>query len=108
MIAIPPSIVDSWPAPAANPETRGPALPIVVLTFYTLAGIVVSGVTIAVLLSKWEYLLDRTDMHGIYCHRCIVRLACWPLSPSLFSVRRRLWRECHFLPSIDVSYSISI
>jgi hypothetical protein len=40
MIAIPPSVVESWPAPAANPETRGPALPIIVLTFYTLASIV--------------------------------------------------------------------
>ncbi|KAL2851397.1 hypothetical protein BJX68DRAFT_72168 [Aspergillus pseudodeflectus] len=87
MIAIPPSVVDNWPAPAANPETRGPALPIIVLTFYTLASIVLclrfyakirishsvcaedalvglamlptTGVTIAVLLSKWEYLLDR-------------------------------------------------
>ncbi|KAF7622594.1 hypothetical protein F9C07_2224025 [Aspergillus flavus] len=87
MISIPPNIVDSWPAPAANPETRGPTLPIIVFTFYTLAGIVLclrfyakirishaicaedtlvglamlptTGVTIAVLLSKWEYLLDR-------------------------------------------------
>lgn len=38
MIEIPPHIVAEWPAPNyAHPETKGPALPTVVLLFYVLA-----------------------------------------------------------------------
>lgn len=38
MIEIPPSVVISWPTPDyEHPETKGPALVIIVLVFYTLA-----------------------------------------------------------------------
>ncbi|KAE8135958.1 hypothetical protein BDV38DRAFT_272437 [Aspergillus pseudotamarii] len=88
MIEIPPEIVAGWPAPNyANPETKGPALPTIVLLFFALAAVALSVglydklkisrrffaedyliilamvpttvVTIIVLLSKWKYLIDR-------------------------------------------------
>ena len=38
MIEIPPNIVAGWPAPNyTNPETKGPALPTIVILFYVLA-----------------------------------------------------------------------
>jgi hypothetical protein len=38
MIEIPPDVVAGWPTPYyANPNTKGPALPTIVLTFYILA-----------------------------------------------------------------------
>jgi hypothetical protein len=38
MIEIPPDVVAGWPAPNyAHPETKGPALPTIVLLFYVLA-----------------------------------------------------------------------
>jgi hypothetical protein len=41
MIEIPPSIVANWPAPdLAHPETKGPALPIVVLLLYFTAAFI--------------------------------------------------------------------
>ncbi|OJJ62486.1 hypothetical protein ASPSYDRAFT_196211 [Aspergillus sydowii CBS 593.65] len=88
MIEIPPDVVAGWPAPNyANAETKGAALPTIVILFYALAAfalgvrlydkikisrrffaedyliiltmIPTTVVTIVVLLSKWKYLLDR-------------------------------------------------
>lgn len=40
MIEIPPDVVAGWPAPNyANPETKGPALPTIVILFYALAAV---------------------------------------------------------------------
>ncbi|KAF7621031.1 hypothetical protein F9C07_2282836 [Aspergillus flavus] len=88
MVEIPSDVVAGWPAPNyADPETKGPALPTIVLLFYVLATSALSVrlydklkisrqffaedyliilsivpttvVTIIVLLSKWKYLIDR-------------------------------------------------